>query len=134
MIKKLFDKYKDIIPYGIFGILTTAINLIFYKLTYDVMQIPNVPSTCIAWFFAVVFAFVTNKLWVFDSKSYKKEVVLKEIVAFFSARILTGVLDVAIMWIAVDKLQYNPDFWKLLSNILVIIINYIASKFIIFKK
>ena len=133
MIKRLFDKYKDVIPYAIFGVLTTVINWAVYKLTYGVMNIRNVPSTCIAWVAAVIFAFITNKLWVFNSKSYKKEVLIKEISTFLSARILTGILDVIIMWIAVDKLHYNADLWKIISNILVIIINYVASKFIIFK-
>lgn len=133
MIKRLYQKYNDIIPYGVFGILTTVINWVVYKLTYGILNIPNVPATCIAWLLAVVFAFITNKLWVFHSKSLEKDVVLKEAVPFFTARIATGILDVIIMWATVDILRMNADFWKIISNVLVIIINYIASKFIIFK-
>jgi len=133
MIKKLYNKYKDLILYGIFGVLTTAINWIVYKLFYSILGVSNVASTCVAWILAVIFAFITNKIWVFDSKSFAKKVVIKELTAFLSARIATGVLDVLIMWIAVDKMGYNEDIWKLISNVIVIIINYIASKLIIFK-
>ncbi len=132
-MKALYEKYKDLIPYGIFGVLTTVINWVVYKVCYSSLEIPNVPSTCIAWLLAVLFAFITNKLWVFHSKSFQRDVLTREAVSFFTARILTGVLDVVIMWIAVDKLGYNADLWKLLSNVLVIILNYIASKFVIFK-
>ncbi len=134
MIKGLYEKYKSVIYYVIFGVLTTAINWIVYKLTYGVLGIPNVLSTCIAWLLAVIFAFVTNKLWVFNSKSFEKEIVTKEAMKFFSARIVTGVLDVAIMWLAVDILSWNADLWKIISNVIVIVINYVASKFVIFNK
>jgi len=134
IVRKLYQKYKDIIPYGIFGVLTTIINWGSYKLCYSYMGIPNVPSTCIAWLLGVLFAFVTNKLWVFNSKSWKREVVRKEAVSFFAARLATGVMDVIVMWITVDKLSLNADLWKLISNVIVVIVNYIASKFIIFKK
>ena len=87
-----------------------------------------------AWIVAVSFAFVTNKLFVFDSKSFDKKVLLHEISSFFGCRVATGVLDIAIMYIAIDILNLNALFWKFVSNILVIIANYIASKLIIFKK
>jgi len=134
MIKKLIIKYRDLILYGVFGLLTTVVNWVSYKLFFSLFRIPNVPSTCIAWLLAVLFAFITNKLWVFESKSFEKRILFKELGTFFSARIATGLLDVLIMWYAVDKMNYNEDLWKLISNVIVIIINYIASKLIIFKK
>ena len=134
MFRKLYAKYKDIIPYGIFGVLTTVINWGSYKLFYSFLGVPNVPSTCIAWLLSVIFAFVTNKLWVFNSKSWERKTVIHEAVSFFSARIATGLLDVLIMWIAVDKLSLNADLWKIISNVIVIAVNYFASKFFIFKK
>lgn len=133
-IKKLFLKYKSVISYLFFGICTTIVNVAFYNLCYYLLKIPNVPSTIIAWFLAVIFAFITNKLWVFDSKSFNLVILRHEIITFFGARILTGLLDIAIMFIAVDILLLNPMIWKIISNILVIILNYIASKLIIFKK
>lgn len=133
MIRRLYDKYKDLIPYCFFGVLTTLINWAVYKLFYDGLGVPNVPSTVVAWVLAVVFAFITNKLWVFNSKSFAREVVLREATAFFSARLLTGLLDVLIMWVSVDLMDGNSDLWKLISNVIVIILNYIASKLLIFK-
>lgn len=134
MIKKLLIKYRSVVMYGIFGILTTAVNLVSYSLCYNVLGIPNIPSTIIAWVLAVSFAFVTNKLWVFDSTSFDKETLLHEIPTFLGARIATGVLDVAIMYVSVDVLHSNATLWKLISNIIVIIINYVASKLLIFRR
>ncbi len=132
-MKKLYEKYKDLIPYAFFGVCTTVVNVVIYYLCYNVTGIPNVPSTIIAWFFAVVFAFITNKLWVFKSKSFEKKILVHEILTFFGCRLATGVLDVVIMWIAVDLMSWNETIWKIISNILVIIINYIASRLVIFK-
>ena len=134
MFKKLYSKYRDIIPYVIFGVLTTVINWVVYKLAYGIIGIPNVLSTCIAWLFAVAFAFFTNKVWVFGSKSFERKVVLKEAAEFFLARLLTGILDVAFMWVTVDILGFNADLCKIISNVFVIIINYVLSKAFIFKK
>ena len=134
MIKELWTKYKSMIMYVVFGGLTTVVNMVSYYICYNLLHIPNVPSTAIAWVLAVIFAFITNKLWVFDSKSFDKQTLLHEVPTFFGARIATGLLDIAIMYLAVDVAHMNPTVWKLISNVLVIIINYIASKLIIFKK
>lgn len=72
MIKKVYTKYKDEIPYAVFGLLTTAINWGTYKLAYGLIGILNVPSTCMAWLLAVIFAFITDKLWVLTVKSLRK--------------------------------------------------------------
>ena len=133
-IKDLLIKYKSLISYGFFGVLTTLINLFCYKLCYSVLNIPNVYSTAIAWLFAVLFAFVTNKLWVFESKSWAASVLFPELVKFFVCRIATGALDILIMWVTVDKLNWNSMLWKFLSNVIVIILNYAASKLVIFVK
>ena len=133
-IKKQFQKYRDVILYLFFGGCTTVLNIVVYYLCYNVAGIPNVPSTCIAWILSVLFAYLTNKVYVFQSKSFKKEVLLREGLQFFGCRLLTGILDVAIMFVAVDLLHWNGLVWKVISNILVIILNYVASKLLIFKK
>jgi putative flippase GtrA len=134
MIKRLFFKYKEIIAYGFFGVCTTVINTAAYMLLFDVLKVPNVASTVIAWVAAVSFAYVTNRRWVFESKASGREAVTKEALKFFEMRAATGVLDVAIMFTAVDLLHGNGDIWKLISNVIVIILNYLASKLIVFKK
>ena len=134
MIKDLWTKYKSLIMYAFFGGLTTVVNMVTYYVSYNVIGIPNVPSTAIAWLLSVLFAFITNKLWVFESKSFDKKTMLHEVTSFFGCRVATGILDIVIMYLSVDVAHFNPTLWKLISNILVIIINYIASKLLIFKK
>ena len=134
MIKDLLIKHKSIIMYAIFGVLTTAVNMVSYHICFKMAGIQNVPSTIIAWILAVTFAFVTNKLWVFDSRSFDAKTLNHEIPTFFGARLATGILDVVIMFVTVDLLNWNATVWKLISNMLVIIINYVASKLLIFKK
>lgn len=131
--KALLLKPKKLVLYGVFGCLTTLVNVASYYLCYNIIGIPNVPSVIIAWFLAVSFAFVTNKLWVFDSKSRTADVLKHELFTFFGARIATGVLDVVIMFVTVDLLHWNSTAWKLISNIVVIILNYVASKLIVFR-
>lgn len=130
----LLRKYKNFFVYAFFGVCTTLVNLFSYRLFYFVLEISNVPATILAWLFAVLFAFITNKLWVFDSKSFAASTCLPELVKFLICRITTGVLDVGIMWFAVDKMMWNAMLWKLISNGIVIVLNYIASKLVIFVK
>ena len=133
-ILTLIKKYKSFIAYAIFGVLTTLVNILSYDLFYSTIGISNVASTIIAWMLATVFAFITNKLWVFDSKSRQLKVVLYELVTFYICRIATGILDVAVMYVAVDVLNRNAVLWKAISNVAVIVLNYIASKLVIFRK
>ncbi len=131
---ELLKKYKDVISYLVFGGLTTVINVVIYAVLYNYLGAPNLVSTFIAWLVSVVFAFVTNKLFVFESTSWKLQTALYELATFFGCRILTGILDMVIMYLAVDVMGWNGTLWKILSNVLVIILNYIASKLLIFKR
>ena len=131
---ELLTKYKSLISYAFFGVCTTVINLVAYYLCSHILSLTTVVSTVIAWIVAAIFAYVTNKLWVFECKSWEKQVLIKEIPSFFACRILTGVLDIAIMAIVVDVLHFNDMLMKIISNVFVIILNYIASKFLIFKR
>lgn len=133
-IKKLWNKYKDLIPYGIFGVLTTLVNIGAYALCAKKLCMSTIMSTIIAWIVAVLFAYVTNRKWVFHSKAHGTKAIVTEIVSFFACRLLTGFLDVGIMKLFVDVFHFNDVIVKGASNILVIIINYIASKLVIFKK
>lgn len=130
----LLKKYRSFILYVIFGVLTTIINMVVYALCYDYCGINNILSTIIAWFAAVIVAYATNKVWVFDSRSFAPKVILYELITFFGCRIATGILDIAIMYVAVDVMNLNGMLFKLISNVLVIILNFIASKLIIFTK
>ena len=130
--KRLLTKYKQFIMYAVFGVLTTAVNFTSYYLCYNSIGIENIPATIIAWILAVIFAFLTNKLWVFDSKSFDKATITHEVLTFFWVRLITGVFDVVIMGMAVDVMEWDSTIWKLLSNVIVIVINYIMSRLIVF--
>lgn len=137
MIDKLvgmMKKYKELITYGIFGVLTTVINIVVYTVSYNRLGISNVTSNVIAWILSVLFAYVTNKIWVFESKSTEWKVLFREMTSFFGCRLATGVLDLGIMYVTVDVMALNSTLMKCVSNVFVIIANYVFSKLIIFKK
>lgn len=133
-IKELLKKYKFIILYGIFGVLTTIINIVTYALCYDMFNISNVVSNIIAWILSVLFAFITNKIWVFESKSFDFKIFIKELWNFIVCRLATGALDLGIMYVGVDLLKGPALILKIASNIIVIILNYVMSKLFVFKK
>lgn len=133
-ILNLIKKYKSFTFYAAFGVFTTVVNLAVYNLCYYQAGLSNTVSNIFAWVMAVTFAFLTNKSWVFESKSWAWSVLRKEIPAFVSCRLATGVMDLAIMYVCVDILGWHAMLMKLISNVLVIILNYIFSKLVIFKK
>lgn len=119
--------------YTLFGAMATLVNMGSYHALYEWADMANVPSTLLAWFLAVTFAFFTNKFLVFRSRSVDRRTVLREIAQHFSCRIGTGILDVIIMYIAVDLLAADALLWKLISNLIVGLINYTVGQIVIFK-
>lgn len=130
----LLKKYKDILLYGIFGVLTTVVNIVCYWIMAHLAQCSVMVSTFGAWVAAVAFAYLTNRKWVFHSEATTTSEIVKEIFSFFSCRIATGAVDWACMFIFVDILGMHDVLIKAGANILVIILNYVASKLVIFKK
>lgn len=127
-------KYEGILLYLIFGVLTTLINMVVYYIFFTRFHFANIVSNTIAWVTAVAFAFMTNKVWVFKSKSFEVKLILKELSTFVLARLATLGLDTAIMVIGVDLLKGNPIISKTISNVFIVVLNYIFSKLIIFRK
>ena len=134
MIRKLYEQYKDVILYLFFGVCTTVANIVAYWVCAHVLGTGVMPATIVAWVLAVLFAYVTNRKWVFHSTASGKEEIIKEIVSFFSCRIGTGVVDWLMMFVLVSCLHLPDVPIKILSNVIVIILNYILSKFVIFKQ
>ena len=156
----LLKRYKEPILYIVFGVLTTLVNILSYYLTADVLSVHYLIANGIAWGLSVLFAFVTNKLFVFESKSWKGVIVLPELGGFFLARVATGVVDMGLMWLLIDVLLWNQFGFglgaqgyvfgdpidmsqvlcsgemlaKVLVNVIVIVLNYVASKLWIFRK
>lgn len=133
-IRKLWDRYKELILYVFFGGCTTLINIVAYFVCRQGLKMPVVPADVAAWFLSVVFAYVTNKLFVFESKSWKMQVVGKEVLEFFAARIFSLGVDVALLYVTVSVLGWWEMPMKIAANVVVIVINYIVSKWIIFRK
>jgi len=133
-IKKIIKKYKDVTLYLFFGVCTTLVNIITYWIVAHPFGFSTMVSTIFAWFIAVLFAYITNRKWVFHSTTVTSKEIVREIISFFSCRLITGIIDWVCMLIFVDILYLNDVIIKFLANILVIILNYIASKLLIFKK
>ena len=131
-MRKLFERYKSILLYVFFGGLTTLVNIVaYYLLSRTGMS--TVLATSIAWVLSVAFAYVTNRRWVFESKAVTLREVAKEACSFAVCRLLSGLMDVAIMYVCVDLLHWNDMIIKIISNVLVIIANYVASKLLVFR-
>ncbi|MCD7713512.1 MAG: GtrA family protein [Prevotella sp.] len=125
---------RDIIVYLVLGVCTTLVNVAVYWLCYEKCRVANVPSTAVAWVVSVAFAFLTNKPWVFHSRSWKAGTVLREGVKFFWWRFATGVVDVAGMYLFVDVLHANGTLMKFVLNIIVVILNYLFGRFLVFGR
>ncbi len=131
LVKDVYYQYKEIINYLIFGVLTTVVNFVSYFICSDLMHIQYLISNLIAWFLSVLFAYVTNRRYVFESKS---ESVVREMFKFFGSRMTTGVLDMFFMWLLISIFCFDEMFSKIFVNVLVVITNYILSKLVVFKK
>ena len=133
-LKTLLKKHWDVISYLIFGVLTTAVNYIIYLPCYNVLGMSGSLSNAIAWAGAVAFAYLTNKPFVFQSHDWSARTVIPELSKFVGCRIGSGVLETAIIFLTVDWLGWNGNVMKLLTSVLVVVLNYIGSKLLVFKK
>lgn len=120
---------KELFWYVVFGALTTLVNIVVYFLLSR-LGINYLVSNVFAWFFSVLFAYVTNRRWVFESKGTN---ILKECALFFSGRIFSGVVDTALMWLFIDMLTIGDMVSKVVIQVIVIVLNYVISKWIVFK-
>ena len=137
LIKKFLN--KETISYLIFGVLTTIINIVVFwfaerELAFIMSEdAASLVGNVIAWVISVAFAFVTNKLFVFESKSMAFKVVMAELTGFVIARLLSLAFDEGFMFVAIVLLGMNSLLAKIISNVFVVIINYVLSKLFIFK-
>ena len=147
-IKEALKKYKEPILYVLFGGFTTVVNfVVFYLMNRVAGEEFYLVNNVIAWLAAVIFAYITNKLWVFESKSLAAKTVFKELAEFFSARIFSLGVEEGGLWLFVDQLGFDGFYFsvfgfevtgkliaKLVLAVIVVILNYFFSKFIIFRK
>ena len=133
-IKELYTKYKEIINYLIFGVLTTVVNIVTYAIFARLFHVDEVVSNIIAQIISILFAYVTNKIYVFESKSTKLKDILREMISFFGCRIFTAVLDTLLFSFMIKILFMNDLIAKCITQVVVIVLNYVFSKLIIFRK
>ena len=133
-LRSIIVKYWDILTYLVFGVLTTVVNYAVYLPVYNFCGISAAVSNMIAWVVAVAFAFLTNKPFVFHSHDWSARTVLPELTKFVSCRIASGALETVILFLSVDCMNWNGNIWKLVTQVLVIIINYVGSKLLVFRK
>lgn len=133
-IRKWIDKYWDILSYLFFGVLTTLVNYAVYFPLYNGFSFSAAFSNAAAWCVAVAFAFLTNKPFVFKSKDWSVSVLVPELMKFVGCRIGSGLLETFLLWILVDILAWNGNYVKISVSILVVVLNYISSKWIVFKR
>jgi len=139
-MKNLWIKYKEIILYVFFGGATTAVNVAVYFITTAWLNLSPTPANLLAWAASVAFAFVTNKLFVFESRSWAPKVALREGASFLLSRLASGVLDVLLFEILL-RIGLNGTLFgsegfvaKILVNVVIIIVNYVFSKRIVFQE
>ena len=133
-MKNLFFKYKELILYAICGILTTLVGWGSYVVSVDYIGFSVFAASIVSWVCGVVFAFVTNKLFVFQSYSFRPKELLKEFVSFVSCRALSGLFTIAAMIFIVDVMGWNEWLGKVAVSAISLVLNYIFSKLFIFKK
>lgn len=130
----IYKKYKEQILYLLFGGCTTLINIAAYFCLTRYAKMNEYAANIIAIVLAVIAAYISNKLWVFKSKSFSPKIFIPEMLKFFGCRAFSMLLDMGILWLGMGVLGVCDILIKIFANIIVIIVNYIASKFIIFKK
>ena len=137
MIKDLWVKYKSIIAYLFWGVVTTVVNLAVFQILSSGIHWNYQVANIIAWFLSVLVAYFTNKVWVFGSHDTTVSDFIVEFLRFYFYRGLTLVLDIIIMYVGVSLLGFNDPLQqfivKFIDNVIVVIANYIFSKWLIFK-
>lgn len=133
-LKNLLRKYYDVLVYLVFGVLTTAVNYLVYLPSYNLLHLSSAVSNVLAWAVAVAFAYLTNKPFVFRSHDWSAGTVIPELMKFIGTRLGSGGLETLILLFFVDWLKMNGNIWKILTSLLVVALNYVGSKLLVFRK
>lgn len=133
-IRDIITQHYDLLAYLFFGGLTTVVNYVIYLPCYNLLEISATLSNMIAWVFAVAFAFLTNKPFVFHSHDWSWKTVFPELTKFVGCRVGSGLVESGILLLTVDVLAWNGNWMKLITSVLVIILNYVGSKLLVFRK
>ncbi|MBF7128716.1 GtrA family protein [Pediococcus pentosaceus] len=133
MLNQLFYKYKSVISYLFWGVVITIVNIGVFAILSDYLHLFYQVSNVIAWFVSVLVAYVSNKLWVFNSHTETTGQLVAEAVRFFLMRTATLAIDIIILYIGITLLNGNDIIVKIIDNVVVVISNYAFSKMVVFK-
>ncbi|MDO4499843.1 MAG: GtrA family protein [Erysipelotrichaceae bacterium] len=133
MIKKLYEKYKELINYLFFGGCTFVVSMVIFYLCNQLLKMNEHLANIISWFFAVLFAYLTNRKYVFTSNASTKEELFKEVTSFYGARLATLGVEEVIIYVGITLLHFNPMIIKVIGQVVVILSNYVLSKLFVFK-
>ena len=136
-----FQKNREVLMYLFFGVMTTAVSFVtagFSKYLLEKAGLGkdavSIVSTVISWICAVTFAYVTNRIWVFDSKVKGKKGIFAEMISFYGGRLFTLFVEMGMMWLGYSVMGINYWVTKIVANVVVLILNYVISKLFVFKK
>lgn len=133
-LRKVYNKYREIIIYIFFGGLTTAVNFVVFFPLYNYLQVSATISNLIAWLAAVIFAFFVNKRFVFRNKDWSINALAEQAIRFAGCRIVSGLAETVLLFVTVDLLSLDGNIWKIVISVVVIILNYLGSKLLVFRK
>ncbi len=140
LIREIYTDYKEVINYLIVGVLTTVVSIVSFAIfqnfalgfsLFGLTVKKYMVSTVLSWIVAVLFAYVTNRKFVFESHSKK---VVSEFIKFVTARIMSLLAEIVCMYILIDLMHSDEMIAKILVQVLIIVLNYVFSKLFVFKK
>lgn len=133
-MRRLIRKHREVLLYLLFGALTTAVNYLVYFPLFNLLQMQAAVSNAAAWAVAVAFAFVTNKPFVFQSHDWSAKTVIPELAKFVGCRVFSGLAESLILLVTVDIWHWDGNIIKIATSILVVVLNYVGSKLLVFRK
>ena len=133
-LNRFLTKHHELISYGFWGVMTTLVNYVVFFVCLRFLSINYLVSNVVSWVCAVTFAYITNKIFVFNSKDWSPGKLKSEVIPFFLGRLFSLVVETVMLYVLVDGLSFNSEIMKVFTNLVVIAINYFISKFMIFKE
>lgn len=140
-LRPFYVKNKEMLLYLFFGVLTTAVSFVTAGISKVLLEQAGIgkggvstTSTIISWICAVTFAYITNRIWVFESEAEGKKAIISEAASFYGGRIFTLLVEMFMMWLGYSLLSFNYWVTKIVANVVVLILNYVISKLVVFRK
>ena len=129
-----YKKNKEVLLYLFFGALTTLINIVVFFVFTEIIKLDELVANVIAWIIAVLFAYVTNRIWVFNSHCETKLAFVKEVLAFYGGRVFTLLVEEGMLFVFIKLLSVNALVVKIIAQVIIIVLNYVISKLLVFRK